>query len=184
MSKIFIHTFVQYLFNQLKNLYKMKPIILIPVVFILLIFTNCTGPDSSKGNSVRREIWVNLLAYGNQYVCPDEMKADSLISNRTEAKDWERFTLIYLDNNQVALKSFKNKYVSLDPAGSKYLIAKSDSINESSKFTLIQVDESFSAFQTSTGEYVCSDQYIGNKLIADRQKIGDWEKFKIIELKN
>lgn len=68
--------------------------------------------------------------------------AAPIMANRDEIGPWERFTIIELGNNRVALLSGINRqYVCADSAGVSPLIANRDTIGLWETFIIVAVDK-------------------------------------------
>lgn len=92
------------------------------------------------------------------YVTAENGGASELAANRGAVGPWEKFTLIFNDDDTVSLKSWANgRYVTADNAGANTLIANRTTIGASEKFTLAwNSDGTHSLTSVLTGRYVRS----------------------------
>ena len=110
--------------------------------------------------------------------------SETLIANRTEIGQWEKFELIDNGDGTVSLKAMANdKYVCADLIyDNAPLIANRTSIGQWEKFELIDNgDGTVSLKAMANDKYVCADLIYNNApLIANRTSIDQWEKFIIV----
>ncbi|MGO4300216.1 DUF7910 domain-containing protein [Leifsonia sp. RAF41] len=92
------------------------------------------------------------------YVTAENGGASTLVANRTAIGPWEKFTLIFNEDNTVSLKSWANgRYVTADNAGANTLIANRSTIGTAEKFTLTwNSDGTHSLRSVLNGRYVKS----------------------------
>nr|WP_321498086.1 RICIN domain-containing protein [uncultured Methanolobus sp.] len=122
---------------------------------------------------------VLLEAYKGQYVSASG--ADSkLIAGSTSTSGAENFEIVYLNNNEVALKSDSGKYVYASDTGEHELIAGSNDIGSSEIFELLDLENNQIALRASNGLYVTAKNGGGSTLIASSDKRGDWETFTLV----
>lgn len=108
----------------------------------------------------------------------------TLVANRPEAGDWERFTLFTKPDGRIALQAANGKYICSDGDRGGLLIANRDYIGEWETFVLIPKDNGRVALRTYNGSFVAADYNLVDqqrgRLIGDRKEVGDWELFTIM----
>jgi hypothetical protein len=151
---------------------------------------------------------VALLTFHNQYVTAlnDEPGRDwQLRGAAAEIKDWEKFTLLCLDNGQVALETRHGRYVTAMDGGYDppwVLRAETQALLGSEMFTLVNVetekdmpclevfeslehDEVKMALKTAHDRYVTATDGGYDPpwvLRAETRELNDWEKFTLVPL--
>lgn len=147
---------------------------------------------------------VALITFHGRYVTAMGADRDWVIrAETTKLKDWEKLTLLCLDNGKVALKTHHDRYVTAMGADRDWVLrAETAELKDWEKFTLVEADtgeqlpclEAFKlfgqdsvriAFKTHHDRYVTAmDDQPGWdwELRAETRTLSDWEKFELVLL--
>lgn len=123
--------------------------------------------------------YYNLVASNGLFVCEDPGLDNALIADKKAASTWEKFGLLKLDGDNVALLSFENKFLRPEPNGNHELKAKLGTLDESAIFTKFSLGNNKYAFRSSDGFYLSYDKKTG-RLFANTQAIGPGESFLLV----
>jgi major membrane immunogen (membrane-anchored lipoprotein) len=134
----------------------------------------------SFSNKNAEEKKVNIKSFHDTYVTMDMEKGGQLFANRKDAKDWEVFTIVTLENGKIAIKASNSKYVSVDKEGK--LFARALVPQEAEMFDMVPVNDSWVAFKAYNGKYVSADKDNKYQLAASRSNIQEWESFNVISV--
>ena len=121
----------------------------------------------------------NLKAINGMYVCADLSLNRTIIANRQNAWEWETFTLVFLTENKIAIKSFDNHYLSVKFGDKFNVVATSDNIGKWETLSVIKLDSNFIAFKAANEKFIAIDDKT-LLLYAKSNIIGDRERFEII----
>nr|WP_245250149.1 RICIN domain-containing protein [Methanolobus bombayensis] len=121
---------------------------------------------------------VLLKAHKGQYLAISSTDS-GLVAGSTSATDAETFVIVYINNNEVALRSADGKYIYVSDAGEHELIAGSSDIGTNERFELLDLENNQIALKANNGLYVSAKDGGGNILIANSEKKGDWESFTL-----
>ncbi len=124
-----------------------------------------------------REKRVSLQANKGQYVSVDATTSE-LVARGISVTNNEIFEIVYLNNNEVALKTSNGKYVYVTDGGE--LIGNSTDIDEVATFELLDLEDNRIALKAFSGQYVCAEGGGGNELIANRDERKEWESFTLL----
>lgn len=134
----------------------------------------------SFSNNNAEEKKVNIKSFHDTYVTMDMEKGGQLFANRKDAKDWEVFTIVTLENGKIAIKASNNKYITVDKEGKLY--ARALVPQEAEMFEMVSVSDSWVAFKAFNGNYITADKDKKFQLTATRSNIQEWESFNIITI--
>jgi hypothetical protein len=125
---------------------------------------------------------IALRSYNGKYICAAGECGHELVTNQNQIKEWERFELCRLDNQQIALKAYNKQFVRAEGGGGGKVKADRTEIHSHELFKLHDLSGNKVALQTvSKGKYLCAEGG-GREIVANRDRIGSWEKFDLIEL--
>jgi hypothetical protein len=179
--------------NISKAIYISILLSIIVIIGVLLIILPFASPKTAI---------VALLTYHGRYVTDANDKND-LKAETGELKDWEKFTLLCLDDGKVALETYHGWYVTaLNDEGDRdwKLRAYTEELNDWEKYTLVDVETERQlpcsevlgllkqgsvviALKTHHGRYVTAQNDEGDrdwKLRAYTEELNDWEKFTLV----
>jgi len=137
---------------------------------------NESAPEPSSGRIAVR------AAVNNRFVVAESGGAGSLIANRSDAGQWERFDVITRGGADVALRSNANgRYVCAESGGNAALIANRSAIGQWETLEQIDNGDGTVSFRSrSNGQFVTAESGGNGPLVANRSAIGLWEKFTIV----
>ncbi|GJM62535.1 T9SS type A sorting domain-containing protein [Persicobacter diffluens] len=98
---------------------------------------------------------------------------EKMACNQSSAGSTERFEIINLGNDQVALKGANGKYVSSEN-GNVEMRCNREAIGAWEKFTMVDYGNDIYALKGSNGLYV------RNNMFCTSPTAGDWQKFKVV----
>ena len=124
---------------------------------------------------------IALETFHNLYVTVDNehqiLKGDAGIDER------ERFTLITLDNDKIALQTSHGEYVTAVQGEPWTLETVATELTKQGVFTLIDLGDDTVAFRTFYGRYVTAMEDDWDWMLrAETRERRDWEKFTIVLL--
>lgn len=119
---------------------------------------------------------IQLKAANNKYVGAGDQNESRIISSIDNPLGWETFSLLEIENNQVAIYSYKHKFLSADLDGTTEISDRSAMLAEWETFTLIKLEKDFVAFKAYNGKYLSFDNKT-LKIFANANAIGTNEKF-------
>jgi uncharacterized protein YgiM (DUF1202 family) len=128
---------------------------------------------------------VALITFHGRYVTAMGADRDWVLrAETTELKDWEKFTLLYLDSGKVAFRTFHGRYVTAMGADPDWVLrAETTELKDWEKFTLIDLDNGRVAFMTFHGRYVTAMGADRDWVLrAETAELKDWEKFELVPL--
>jgi hypothetical protein len=167
---------------------------IVTIVLFIWVGTWITGDSSSPSAAasqakVIRSEFVGIQTHHGTYITAmdDQPGWDwELKAQENEIKDWERFTLLYLDNGKVALKTDHGRFVTAtgdDGCCNWILRAKTTTLRVSDEFKLIDLGNGMVAFETHRGRYVSATGPGQSwRVRAEATNVDDWEKFTLIDL--
>ena len=147
---------------------------------------------------------VALLTCHGRYITAMDGEYEQswvLRAETTELKDWEKFTLLCLDNGKVALETHDGRYVTaMNDEEDWVLRAETKTLSAWEEFTLVEAEtgeelpclEAFEllgqgsvriALKTHDGKYVTAMNDEDNRdwvLRAETETLSDWETFTVI----
>lgn len=126
---------------------------------------------------------IALKAHNGQFVCAEGGGGRELIANRSQAREWETFTLVTLsDNNKIALKAHNGQFVCAEGGGGREVVANRSEIGQWETFTLVTLPgKNKIALKTHNGLFVCAEGGGGREIVANRQEAREWETFTMID---
>jgi hypothetical protein len=139
--------------------------------------------------AVLRSELVAILTYHETYFTAMDDQTGwnwELKSEEDKIQNWERFTLLYLDNGKVALKTYHGRFVTAtgdDGCCNWTLRAETLDRGVSEEFSLVDAGDGKVAFETHQGRYVSAPS-AGQcwRVRAETTHLDDWEKFTLISL--
>jgi len=143
---------------------------------------------------------IALRTYHGTYVTAMDANKDWKLAQTQELKDWEKFTLLCLDDGKVALRTYHGTYVTAmnDEDDRDWKLAQTQELKDWEKFTLFNAEtrtqlpcldalklfrngEVNIALRTYHGRYVTAmDANKGWVIRAQTRELKDWEKFTVI----
>ena len=79
---------------------------------------------------------ICITDFQDRYACVENEKNSVLRANRENAGQWERFFLIRLEGNRIALLSSNGRFVSADTNKESNLVAVSQALGQREQFEL------------------------------------------------
>ena len=163
------------------------------------------GVEEKDRITVRRgSTPVALITFHGRYVTAMGADRDWVLrAETTELKDWEKFTLLCLDNGKVALKTHHDGYVTAMGADRDWVLrAETTELKDWEKFTLVEADtgeqlpclEAFKLFGQDSVRVALKthhDRFVTAmndqpgwdwELRAETRTLSDWEKFELVPL--
>jgi len=107
----------------------------------------------------------------------------SMTANKTNAGNWERFTITPSGNGTVTIKGNNGKFVSSEN-GRKAMNCNRTRAQAWEKFTLVSQGGNVYAIKGNNGKYVSHENGSNSGITCNRNAIGAWEKFIISGLNN
>ena len=145
---------------------------------------------------------VSLKAYGSDYYCTAESGGGGAVNaNRSEASNWERFTIenlnsknlqsgALMDNDKIRLRSFDGHYLVAEGGGGSAVLANRQVGGGWETFTVHKVAGSFTdniirngdviALQAYNGQYLTAEGGGGGAVNANRNNVSTWEEFRVV----
>lgn len=100
---------------------------------------------------------VTIKSNSGFYICADGHQGNKVVANRKLADDWEKFTIKFLENNQIALRAYNFNYLSYASDEDGLLVAHNQEINDRSTFTVIAADSGRIVLRNNLNKYVSVD---------------------------
>lgn len=148
------------------------------LVLLLTVSSLMVFPGYAYGScSVDKFSFKTLEGY---YLCAEDGGGGVLTADRTEVGPWEKFEIVYISKEYVAVKSDEGYYLSASD-DEKSLNVEGTEIGKRQKFKLIELDNKKFALKTYYDKYVCAENGGGGNVVADRTKVGEWESFELIK---
>jgi acetyltransferase AlgX (SGNH hydrolase-like protein)/Fascin domain-containing protein len=129
----------------------------------------------------RRKVF-NLKAGNDKYTMADGNNNEIILANSDNTWQWETFSILYIENDKIAIYSHKGKFLSAELGNKAEITATRDRIGAWETFTLIKLDNNSVAFKADNGKYLSLDEKT-KQIFAAADKIGKNEKFKLINAK-
>ncbi len=130
-------------------------------------------------NIYRNKKIIQLQASNNKYLCAGGSEEGLVMANRDQSSGWETFSLLDLENSQVAIYSYKLKFLSANLAGTNVLTNSSVAIAEWETFTMEKLANNFITLKAANGKYLSIDEKT-QQIFANGNTLGKNEKFKLI----
>lgn len=93
----------------------MKSINLNNIVFFVVSFIFIGL--SSCNSSIQKEEEYLIKVNGGSYFCANKSKNYVITSDKTKAYEWEKFTIYFIDNHSVKIKTWFNDFVFVNEKG-------------------------------------------------------------------
>lgn len=141
------------------------------------------GPNGKiDGSPVSNGDKISLQTYDNKhFVCAESGGGQGLVANRTEAREWETFTVQFAS---ITLKTYDGTYfVCADNGGGQKLVANRTEAREWETFDVLGefvFGGNISLRTYDKIHFVCAENGGGGELIASKILADIWETFKII----
>lgn len=125
---------------------------------------------------------ATLRASNGHYVCAEGTKGRELNANRAVASDWEKFQIVALGGDKVAIRTWSGHYWCAEGGGGGVVVANRSLVDSWETFVMHTVEPGVVAFQAHNGQYVCAEGGGGREVRADKGAIGVWERFILTRL--
>jgi len=112
----------------------------------------------------------------NKFVS-SENGVGAITCNRSNALDWERFTVTAVGNGQVSIQGNNGKYISSEN-GQRPMTCNRNAVGAWEKFTLVAQGGGVYALRGNNGKYVSHENGNG-PMNCNRNAIGSWERFEL-----
>lgn len=121
---------------------------------------------------------ISLRADNYKFICAELDKTEELTATRENVGDWEKYTLVNLGEQKIALQAYNGKYAMVNDSTS-LIQAKQDSLTENCIFTLDYLGENKIRLKYKNGNYLSRDPDRRDFLYADKSKAGPEGVFKM-----
>jgi hypothetical protein len=127
----------------------------------------------------RDRLIFNLKASNGLFVCANSANHDLVTADKQQANTWETFSVLKLDENNVAIISSQDKFFSAELNAKGEITANRIRIGDWETFKMIKLGDNFVAFMAANGKYLSLDEK-SLQLFAVGNAIGKAEKFQVI----
>ncbi|AFV25350.1 ricin B lectin [Methanolobus psychrophilus R15] len=121
---------------------------------------------------------VSLRTHKGQYVSVNGTTSE-LIAGSSSIADGDIFEIVYINNNEVALKTADGKYAYAVNGGGEKLVANSTEIGNWEIFELQHLENDRIALRASNSQYVSAEGGGEGGIVANKDKRKDWESFTL-----
>jgi hypothetical protein len=169
---------------------------MITLLFVALVSTSCTfafvdpdaicTPEASSAPPTRK---IALLSFHGRYVTALSGSDDWTLKQEPGLSDCGLFTLDYLDDGKVALKTCYNRYVTAPHVGvtrSDWRLGQRSELNDCGQFVLYDLGGNSVAFETCAGHLLTAGD--GNwpedlawAIVGETNDLKDWERLTILQ---
>jgi hypothetical protein len=137
-------------------------------------------PDPEEIEKLWPSDKLYLVSYNGKALSAELADQTQLTASRYERKEWEAFSIIWLEKDKIALKAANNKYVSADHASGNKLFANRDNIGAWEMFTVVFLGRGRIALKADNGKYVGISPYDQISIIAKLDSVTKTEQFRIL----
>jgi alginate O-acetyltransferase complex protein AlgJ len=157
-------------------IYKEKPDVILNIVLETRMQQLIEKPFTlNPDDEIERE--VNIIAPNGKFVTTE--RNHMFIANRTEAYDWEKYTIINCPNKEVALLAWDKYYLRADLGQLNEIEGGADEPSDWARFKMETLEDGYVAIKANNGKYLSLDE--GSvQIFATKDAVGKNEKFKII----
>jgi hypothetical protein len=131
-------------------------------------------------NNILLEKNIAIISNNGQYVSVDE--ENKLVANKDTIGEKEKFKLIKVAHNKIALLSYNKKFVCAEKGGGYELIANREVIGNWETFTIFPIGNGKVTMRVYNGKYIVINNDEERMLISDKDGIVLSGRFRIIEL--
>lgn len=126
---------------------------------------------------------ISFLAHNRRYVTAEGNGGGAVTANRVEARSWETFREVTVDDATVLLIAGNGSLLADEPSTSTLATRKIGELfpPELARFTLDPIPGGDVAIRTARGPYVTADTGDAPRMRTDTSTIGAWERFTVYD---
>ncbi|WP_292464247.1 RICIN domain-containing protein [Methanolobus sp.] len=129
---------------------------------------------------------VTLRSYSGEYISLDSATSKLKLVTTNSVTNNEIFEIVYLNNNDVALKASNGKYVYAVDGGGGRLMADSSEISEYEIFEMLDPQNGKVSLKADNGKYVSASPTTlsSGGLVATKLERSEWEDFTLTTIES
>jgi hypothetical protein len=151
------------------------------IAIIALTSVNCQEAPANPFAVVREEK-VALKTHHGTYVRAHPGGEGSRVDIQTYIGEWEKFTLLYLQNGKVALRTIHNTYIRTHPGREGSKVDIQNQINVWETYDLIRNPNGTVSFRSIHGTYLRAHPGREGATLDTQTYLDAWEQYQLVSL--